>query len=86
MAFICTDVDPLFVLFPPVNQKKTKVSRQGSKLSKYVKKKRSQNPADTWGHQGSMESSSGFSGEEVDAGASDDKRLVTVGAGGVADK
>ncbi|XP_020629963.1 uncharacterized protein LOC110067033 isoform X3 [Orbicella faveolata] len=43
--------------------KKTKVSRQGSQMSKYVKKRRAPPAEETWGNQGSVES---FSGEEVD--------------------
>lgn len=43
--------------------KKTKVSRQGSQMSKYVRKRRTPGAEDTWGNQGSVGS---LSEEEVD--------------------
>lgn len=43
--------------------KKNKVSRQGSQMSKYVRRKRNAGPSETWGNQSSVGS---FSGEEVD--------------------
>ena len=39
------------------------MARQGSQMSKYVKKRRAPPAEETWGNQGSVES---FSGEEVD--------------------
>lgn len=39
------------------------MSRQGSQMSKYVKKRRAPPAEETWGNQGSVES---FSGEEAD--------------------
>ncbi|KAJ7370587.1 Calcium release activated channel regulator [Desmophyllum pertusum] len=51
-------------------EKKTKVSRQGSQMSKYVKKRRAPAPEETWGNQGSVES---LSGEDVPDGGPNNK-------------
>ena len=45
--------------------------RQGSQMSKYVKRRRKPGPEDTWGNQGSVES---LSGDDVDR--SNVKRFV----------
>ncbi|XP_022803164.1 uncharacterized protein LOC111340572 isoform X2 [Stylophora pistillata] len=52
-------------------EKKTKVSRQGSQMSKYVRKRRTPGAEDTWGNQGSVGS---LSEEEVDGPNSDSAR------------
>ncbi|XP_067052568.1 uncharacterized protein [Acropora muricata] len=51
--------------------KKNKVSRQGSQMSKYVRRKRNAGPSETWGNQSSVGS---FSGEEVDGSSRDGVR------------
>ena len=45
--------------------------RQGSQMSKYIKKRRSPGAEETWGHQGSVES---LSGDDIDG--PNDERFV----------